>query len=740
MKIFRRATLKVLQVVRSRGVFAGLKMLINHLHGERPIQSFDEIKAYFHGKNCLEIGGPSFIFQPKSILPVYVLMNNIDNVNFSSKTVWGDNVLAPNYPRNKLDRQFIPEATDLRGIEDKSYDCVFSSHVLEHVANPLRALFEWKRVLKDGGVLLLVVPHKEATFDHNRQVTKLSHLIQDYTNELDEHDLSHLEEILKSHDLSMDPEAGTYENFVIRSRDNFNNRCLHHHVFTTESVIYMIDHVGLKILLVATHHPYHIVILCQKMSCVSQNQEIEFHVSNLRLLDKDASWRKSSCFTLDSQRRDGLLRVLVYTITYCYPPISRYIGGGIRRVIQLHNNLERYGVEMYFVGVQSAIRGFFGSSPRIVPVASLLEGKGHYIRKSMLFRVVSFFYYVFMSVIGGIRATVSGNQHIVLAPGETFVITLASYIIARITKRQLIIISHTIPCYGHLWGYEACSFDFSKLNSKSTDTKSMFRFLKDIGMKQLRALFNAVKFTIMFKVMRRSYVITLNPLITVALKRMLGTEKIYEVYPGNGIELMEDLSGKKLFDGIVAGVLSPEKGLFDAIRAWKQVTKEFPESKLAVAGWAVNKQVINRAIKLINDLGLDKNIKILNNLSEGVDHSTLVNYISKSKLLIYPSRRDVWPLTVCEALGSGVPVVAYDIPTFRYSFNTRGVIKVPLNSISGIAQSICKLLRNNEKYHEVFREATSYAESLTWKNIARKEKRIYLEILKNARVNRGRGK
>jgi hypothetical protein len=135
MKIFRRATLKVLQVVRSRGVFAGLKMVINHLHGERSIQSFDEIKAYFHGKNCLEIGGPSFIFQPKSILPVYVLMNNIDNVNFSSKTVWGDNVLAPNYPKNNLGRQFILEATDLRGIEDKSYDCVLSSHVLEHVAN-----------------------------------------------------------------------------------------------------------------------------------------------------------------------------------------------------------------------------------------------------------------------------------------------------------------------------------------------------------------------------------------------------------------------------------------------------------------------------------------------------------------------------------------------------------------------------------------------------------------------------
>jgi len=149
--------------------------------------------------------------------------------------------------------------------------------------------------------LLLVVPHKQGTFDHNRPVTRLSHLIQDMKNEVDEHDLSHLTEILKLHDLSMDLEAGTFENFVTRSKDNFNNRCLHHHVFTTESVIYMIDYVGLKILLVTTHPPHYIIILCQKITYVNKNQEIEVHNSNLRLLDKDASWRKSSCFTLDKK-------------------------------------------------------------------------------------------------------------------------------------------------------------------------------------------------------------------------------------------------------------------------------------------------------------------------------------------------------------------------------------------------------------------------------------------------------
>lgn len=89
MKTFRkRAALITLQVIRSRGFFALLKMVINHLVGERPLQGFEEIKAYFHGKNCREIGGPSLIFQAKSILPIYGEVKSIDNCTFSSKTFW----------------------------------------------------------------------------------------------------------------------------------------------------------------------------------------------------------------------------------------------------------------------------------------------------------------------------------------------------------------------------------------------------------------------------------------------------------------------------------------------------------------------------------------------------------------------------------------------------------------------------------------------------------------------------
>src|SRR5437016_4665411 len=59
-----------------------------------------------------------------------------------------------------------------------SIDFVLSSHVLEHFLDPIKALKEWRRVVKDGGYIVAVVPHKERTFDKDRPRTPLAELIE----------------------------------------------------------------------------------------------------------------------------------------------------------------------------------------------------------------------------------------------------------------------------------------------------------------------------------------------------------------------------------------------------------------------------------------------------------------------------------------------------------------------------------------------------------------------------------
>ncbi len=236
-------------------------------HAFLPIGSFGIFKAYVSGDG-LEIGGPSSIFSGRSILPVYRVARSVDNCNFSSTTVFqgqiGGEGRSFRFAKNKVGSQFICEATDLSRIATEKYDFVISSHTIEHISNPLKALLEWKRVLKRGGVLLLVCPHKDWTFDHKRPVTTIEHLLEDHGKRIDESDLTHLPEILQLHDLSMDPMASNLQDFVARSRNNIRNRCLHHHVFDTDLVTQMVRAAGFKVLFVGTHR-LHIIALCQKM-------------------------------------------------------------------------------------------------------------------------------------------------------------------------------------------------------------------------------------------------------------------------------------------------------------------------------------------------------------------------------------------------------------------------------------------------------------------------------------------
>jgi SAM-dependent methyltransferase len=59
---------------------------------------------------------------------------------------------------------------------DDVFDFVFASHVIEHFADPIRALQEWVRVTRK--YVVLVVPHRDRTFDSDRQLTTTAELLR----------------------------------------------------------------------------------------------------------------------------------------------------------------------------------------------------------------------------------------------------------------------------------------------------------------------------------------------------------------------------------------------------------------------------------------------------------------------------------------------------------------------------------------------------------------------------------
>lgn len=70
---------------------------------------------------------------------------------------------------------------------DNSVDFVFSSHVLEHFFDPIKAIKEWLRVTKQGGYVVIIVPHKDRTTEKDKPRTTLQELIDRHEGQIINH-------------------------------------------------------------------------------------------------------------------------------------------------------------------------------------------------------------------------------------------------------------------------------------------------------------------------------------------------------------------------------------------------------------------------------------------------------------------------------------------------------------------------------------------------------------------------
>jgi SAM-dependent methyltransferase len=256
-----------LAYLKAIGLQNSLKLVWRCIRRQRA-KSYSQCRELFAGKRGLEIGGPSALLERNNAIPVYPELAELDNCLFAANTVWSSKTRQGRHfhydTGRRVGYQYICDGTDLREIPAGRYDCVLSCNNLEHIANPLKALKEWMRVLIDGGAMLVVTPARDYTVDHRRPVTSLEHLQQDWERGISEDNLSHLEEILALHDLSRDPAAGGREAFRRRCEQNGANRCMHHHVFDAALLASVLDLVGLRICAIDAVLPFHLIVIARK--------------------------------------------------------------------------------------------------------------------------------------------------------------------------------------------------------------------------------------------------------------------------------------------------------------------------------------------------------------------------------------------------------------------------------------------------------------------------------------------
>lgn len=74
----------------------------------------------------------------------------------------------------------LDDGERLASVADATQDFVIANHFIEHCEDPIGAVRNMLRVLKGGGVLYLAIPDKRFTFDKDRPVTPIDHLIRDF--------------------------------------------------------------------------------------------------------------------------------------------------------------------------------------------------------------------------------------------------------------------------------------------------------------------------------------------------------------------------------------------------------------------------------------------------------------------------------------------------------------------------------------------------------------------------------
>ena len=128
-----------------------------------------------------------------------------------------------------------------------SLDFIIANHFIEHARNPIGAIKVWINKLKPGGIIWMAIPHRHYTFDVDRPLSSLEHLINDDVLPPDvrktydfEHYLEWSESVCKKSGEAIDQ----YAHQLAQSGE-----AIHFHTFDGTSFLRIISHIREKLLL-----------------------------------------------------------------------------------------------------------------------------------------------------------------------------------------------------------------------------------------------------------------------------------------------------------------------------------------------------------------------------------------------------------------------------------------------------------------------------------------------------------
>jgi predicted SAM-dependent methyltransferase len=197
---------------------------------EAPIEASkrERIAAEYLKGSGVEFGAlHSPLAVPAGVAVKYADFQNIEQLKLSFPEI--STIKSPDY---------VTDLETMRGIDDASQDFIIANHVLEHVEDPLKALESMARVLRPKGIAYIALPDKRFTFDKDRVLTPLEHLIQDHREGPDWSLKSHYEEWCRCVDGLSGVDHAQKMTLMVSQRSN-----IHFHVWDYPAMMELFSYV-----------------------------------------------------------------------------------------------------------------------------------------------------------------------------------------------------------------------------------------------------------------------------------------------------------------------------------------------------------------------------------------------------------------------------------------------------------------------------------------------------------------
>jgi glycosyltransferase involved in cell wall biosynthesis len=165
------------------------------------------------------------------------------------------------------------------------------------------------------------------------------------------------------------------------------------------------------------------------------------------------------------------------------------------------------------------------------------------------------------------------------------------------------------------------------------------------------------------------------------------------------------------------GRLGTEKGFDLLIRAFASVAGAHPDWTLTILGDGPEREALTAEIARF---GLERRISLPGN------SKTPMTELARADLFVLPSRYEGFPNALCEAMASGLPVVAFDCKSGPAEIVRHGVdgLLVPAENVDALAAAMAELMSDPERRRALGANAPAVAERFSVERIARLWERV----------------